>query len=214
MNDTELDQRLAEVAGVTNDIRMHETLVRLGRDAAVEIQSGSSSRQTQSPRPRRHRGWGVAAAVAGAAVLLTAGTTAAAYYLGIPPFQSLDEGALRTTQSIPMHYTARNGVEIKCRIFLEFMNVPSTQVMEVDDAIKDHDWTGFGQRLYDAQPNLPPAPPLSVSLSPQDPVEAAEVPAVFAFAKSVLPEIHLFGAGGPDAPQLSGIGESCVPSAQ
>jgi hypothetical protein len=214
MNDTELDQRLAEVVGGTNDVGLHETLVRLGRDAAEEIQSESSSQRRQSPRMRLHRGWGVAAAVAGAAILLTAGTSATAYYLGIPPFQSLDKGALRTTQSIPMDYTARDGVEIKCRIFLEFEHVPSAQVIEVDDAIKDHDWTEFGQTLYDAQRNLPAAPPRSVSLSPQDPVEAAELPAVFAFARSVLPEIHLFGAGGPDAPNLSSVDETCVPSAQ
>jgi hypothetical protein len=202
MNDEELDRRLDGIRTRTLEPGSEGTLAHLGRRAAT----GS-----ERPRIAGRVGWGVG--LAALAVVLTAGTTATAYYLQVPPFVELPAGSLRTAESIPLDYHTDNGIDIRCRIFLEFAHVDAAGVDAVDEAIRTHDWSDFGQGLYDAQTGLPPAPPLSESLSPQDPVGEAATAAVSTFAATVIPDLAEFPADG-DLPLLSGVDTTCVPSAQ
>lgn len=201
MNDEELDRRLAGVREHTERADVHDALAALGRNAPLE----------SAPTPRRSRlYWGIGLATA--AIALTAGTTTAAYYLRVPPFQSLPDGASRAAQSIPLNYDTDNGIEVRCRIFLEFENVDAASVAAVSDAIGGHDWGGFGQDLYDAQVGLPDAP--ADILNPQEPVSDAAVDASYEFAASVIPGLQFLGDGPREDPRLSAIAMTCRPDAQ
>jgi hypothetical protein len=201
MNDDELDRRLASVREHTEHSGAHDALAALGHTIRAE----------STPAPRRSRWyWGIGLATA--AIALTAGTTATAYYLGVPPFQSLPDGASRAAESIPLNYDTTNGIEIRCRIFLEFENVDAAGVAAVGEAIRDTDWSDFGHDLYIAQGDLPDAP--SDVLNPQDEINDAAVDATYAFAASVIPGLRFLGDGAENDPRLSAIATTCRPDAQ
>ena len=208
LTNDELDRRLALARGPETAPRIRDELRGLGRAARTEA-AASGAIPTRNPR----RTWVGGLALAGAAVVLTAGTTATAYYLQIPPFVGLNDGDIRTSESIPLRYETDNGVDIACRIFIDFSHAERDQVHEVDEAIRSTDWSHFGQDLYDAQPNLPDAPTLSESLNPQEPVKDAADSAVVGFASGVVPGLLILGEEG-DGPRLSSLIMTCVPSAQ
>ncbi len=210
MNDDELDRRLAGVRERTTLRTAADALHELGGLAAAVAHAesaGPAERRTPAPPPARGM-W--ALGLTAAAVTLTAGTTVTAFFLGVPPFQSVPSGTVRTAQSIPLDYETSNSVEIRCRMFLEFERAGSADVEAVDVAIRSRDWSGFGQSLYDAQADLPDAP--TDSLNPQDPVVNAATDAVYVFAATVLPGLGRFGEDR-DGPTLSGIATTCVPGA-
>ena len=198
MTDDELDERLAAARARTQIPSLHGAVVNVARSIAASSPRGGR-------RPRLILGLGLA----GAAIALTAGTTTTAYYLGIPPFQSLPDGALRTTESIPLDYVTDDAIEIRCSIFLEFENVDAAEVATVDEAIATHDWADFGQDLYAAQGALPPTP--RDSLNPQEEVSGAALEAVYDFAASSIPDLRLLGDGAASDPRLSAVATTCVP---
>lgn len=145
-----------------------------------------------------------------AGALLTAGTTLSAYYLQIPPFQGLPDGFIRTSESIPLNYVEDDGSEIRCRIFLEFERTDQSTVDRVDAAIAEHDWSAFGQDLYDSNPELPDLP--ADNLGPGDIMGPAGA-AAEDFANDVVPDVGGLGTR-PDGPAVGAIAATCLPSAQ
>ena len=197
MNDDELDRRLLTVREHTEHLGVRHALEALGRGVRVE--------STTAPR-RTKLNWGVGLGIA--AIALTAGTTTTAYYLGVPPFQSLPDGASRTSESIPLDYDMDDGTEIRCRVFLEFENVDAPGVAAVDAAIRTTDWTDFGQDLYDAQVEPPD------DSSAEGAVSDATVDATFAFAAMVIPGLGFMSDGAEDSPLLSAVATTCRPDAR
>jgi len=204
MNDDELDSRLALIREHTLVPSADPALRELGSDAARQV-----------TRPVRRRGhWGLGLGIAGALLALTAGTTATAYYLQIPPFQGIEDGAIRTTEPIPLSYRTDNGIEIGCLIYLDFSDSPASDIRAVDEAIRAEDWTDFGQDLYDSHPELPDAPPLAESLDPQEPIGDEAFDAAEDFAAGVIPGLGYLGDGVTDGPAIIAIGMTCRPDAQ
>lgn len=209
MNDDELDARLRTLGDRPVSPGAASALDRLAADALAE-----SRRPVAPPRSRRvHVSW--ALGLTAAALALTAGTTATAYYLGVPPFVSLGKHELRTSESIPLRFETRNDIEIRCLIFLDFTHTSQAQVDQVDEAIRDRDWSDFGQDLYDAHPELPDAPSLAESLNPQDPIGDEAFDAAFDLAAQVIPALRARHAHVDTGdPMVTGIDMTCRPDAQ
>jgi len=195
MNDDELDALLRQAA-------QPEAPAAATRDAVARARA--------QHRPRPHRRLLIGGAIVAGALALTAGTTLTAYYLRIPPFQGLPEGSLRTAGFIPLDYTSDEGIEVSCRVFLEFENVDSAGVARVDAAITATDWSTWGQDLYDGIANPIPQPAPAQNLNPQDDVMELYPVASYEFARDVIPNLGYLGAT-PNGPTLSGIATTCIP---
>ncbi len=115
--------------------------VRTGRG----VRSGAVGRRWRSA---------VVIPVGVAALALTGAGTVTAYQLSIPPFVGLDPGVERTTEGVPVNFRTDDGTEISCQAFVEFRDVTDQQRQQINDMVRSTDWTGYGQRTYDA---LPPA---------------------------------------------------------
>lgn len=210
MNDDELDSRLRLLGRQELPINAAHALDQLGADAFHEAGMAAPRRR---PTRRPHLAWGLG--LTAAVLALTAGTTATAYYLGVPPFVTLGRHELRTSEPIPLHYETRNKIEIGCLIYLDFTHTSQAQVDDVDEAIRQRDWSGFGQGLYDAHPELPDAPPLAESLNPQAPIDEDAFIAAYTLADSTIPDLaprHPHADSGD--PFVSGIDMTCRPDAQ
>lgn len=209
MNDDELDSRLQLLGRRDVSPGTTDALARLG--AAARHEARRPAPPQRSAR-RTHLAWGLG--LAAAALALTAGTTATAYYLGVPPFISLGKHELRTSEPIPLRYETRNQVEVGCLIYLDFTHASQAQVDDVDEAIGQRDWSDFGQDLYDAHPELLDAPSLDESLNPQVPIGEEAFDAAYALAADTIPELaprHLHA--DTQDPFVSGIDMTCRPDA-
>lgn len=138
MNDTEFDDLLGR-AGTTTAVRA-ETLDRL-----VD--------RTRAPRTsaRRRRPMVIGLAITGAVLLAAAASSSD--WMKIAPFQSLEEGMYRTQTAIPIDYVTTHGDREHCQAFLEYLDLSVQQSEQADAYVKQHDWTGLGQRTYDAHPS-------------------------------------------------------------
>jgi len=87
--------------------------------------------------------------VLAAAIALTAGASVTAAELSIPPFQTIDAGTERTTTAIPLNYVQTDGKPVRCLAFMEFKNLDAEHDTRVEAFIKTHEWSGFGQTIYD-----------------------------------------------------------------
>jgi hypothetical protein len=210
MNDDELDSHLQLIGRQELPTNAVDALELLGADLSRQAGNATTPRH---PARRSHFAWGLG--LAAAVLALTAGTTATAYYLGVPPFVTLGRHELRTSEPIPLHYETRNQVEIGCLIYLDFTHTSQAQVDDVDEAIQQRDWSDFGQDLYDAHPELPDAPPLAESLNPQAPIGEDAFVAAYTLADSTIPDLaprHPHADSGQ--PFVSGIDMTCRPDAQ
>lgn len=145
LDDAALDQRLAPwpepgqlVPGETLD-----NLVMATRVEALE----ATLTGARNPKKR----WVVPWVVGGVVVLAGAGTTAA-YQLGVPPFQTLEQGIERTARGIPVDYINHRDRAVHCEAFIEFTEVTNQQRQQINTLATGTDWTGYGQRLVDSIP--------------------------------------------------------------
>jgi len=111
-----------------------------------------------SPLGRRRPRWHVAAAVGVGAVLLAGAGSVTAYQLGVPPFQTLEEGLGRARVGVPVVYENSLGRTVECTAFIEYRDLDADQRAAVDDVAADDRWQGYGQRVLDDL-NIPQAGP-------------------------------------------------------
>lgn len=134
MNDEDF-ARLVEQAGQTTRAQAAtlDAVVARTRDAARR-------------RPHRRRGLVVGVAVAGAVLLAAAASSS--YWTKLPPFQSVDADMYRTQTAIPVDFTMQSGQRVHCEAFLEFKYLSVTQSEQAERYVQQHDWSGFGQSMY------------------------------------------------------------------
>lgn len=188
--DDALDRLLARAATTRKNDRVEAALAALVTEA-----------RRDAP-PRRRRRTGPTAVVVGFAIAgaLVGGTTMSAVWMQSPPFQEVPAGWTRTTEYIPLEWVSVAGEEERCRMYLELERARPGDIDALDAAIRAHDWSGFGQDLYDALPDSPTGPDVEG--------EVAQIagPAVQAFAVNVIPEI---GRAGTDDPAVGALATTC-----
>jgi hypothetical protein len=143
--------------------------------------------------------------VLAAAITLTAGASVTAAELSIPPFQTIGAGTERTTTAIPLDYVQTDGKPVRCLAFMEFENLNSAHDTRVEAFIKTHDWTGFGQTIYDRA--------VARAEGPTEVDQSMDIDApLYAEARTVFPGLPRSFAVDP-ATQLSFAGSSmsCTP---
>lgn len=141
-----------------DDTELDELLGRARTPWASEVSTEVSNlvdatKEHTRPRKAVRRTWSrslVWGGVAAGAVILTAGASVVAAQLGIPPFQSIEDGTQRTTAAIPVDYVESDGHEVRCLAFMEFRNLDPAADSKIEHFIKASDWTGFGQGLFDS----------------------------------------------------------------
>ncbi|MEC5171185.1 hypothetical protein [Glaciihabitans sp. GrIS 2.15] len=142
MDDKELDELLGRAT------------TPLASSVSTEVSNlVDATREHSRPRKAARRTWSrslVWGGVAAGAILLTAGASVVAAQMGIPPFQSIEDGTQRTTTAIPVDYVESDGHEVRCLAFMEFRNLDAAADSEIERFIKVSDWTGFGQGLFDS----------------------------------------------------------------
>lgn len=158
-----------------------------------------------SPRPtaRRSRRLRLAAVGLGAAVLLSAGTTLAAYQLSIPPFQTLPEGLERLEHPIPLDFVETDGTRRRCLVFLEFTNVSRSDLERLDRAVAERTWTAAEQREVTGTAGAP-APRTEDEVLPDTARDH-----LYAFALTVVPTLSDELPDGT-RPTFAGYGASCL----
>jgi hypothetical protein len=141
-----------------DDKELDELLGRARTPWASSVSTEASklvdaTREHTRPRKAARRTWSrslVWGGVAVGALILTAGASVVAAQLGIPPFQSIEDGSQRTTTAIPVDYIESDGHEVRCLAFMEFRNLDTAADSETEHFIKASDWAGFGQGLFDS----------------------------------------------------------------
>lgn len=202
MNDTELDDLL---------LRTAEPVSVEASEAAVEL-AERSRLQVASPVPRRRLFWRrptVATGVLGGCILLTAGTSLAAYQLSIPPFQTVPAGFQRLSNPVPVDYVRVDGTRMRCLAFAEFQNLSPEEYQRLDRFVATHDWSGFGQRVNgsDVAGRAQTHPEGSDDFS--DSLDAA----LYRQASQIIPGL-LLRQTAPGHPTYTGYGESCSEDAK
>lgn len=175
-------------------------------DHAAAAYIASLTRRVSTDR-RRSRLPVVLGIVAGS-IALTAATTVASSYLDLPPHVGLEGDDLRTNESVPLRYTTDEGAEVACRTWFDLRNADGALADELDEAIREHDWSSWGQDLYDSLPGLPPQP--SDILNPPDELNDAMVASLMDFVASAVPEL----TGGEAGPHVSALSTTCLPEDQ
>ncbi|UJP10130.1 hypothetical protein L2X99_17575 [Microbacterium sp. KUDC0406] len=135
MNDTELDELLARAA-------------RPLPIAADNLAASVADDVARGARSRRRRRWLIPALIAGA-FALTAGASLTAIQLAQWQGVSMPEGNVRSTVPIPLEWVTEDGHAERCGAWIELSDPGPGDRTALDDAIRAHDWSGFGQRLYD-----------------------------------------------------------------
>lgn len=160
-------------------------------------------RPTQRPHRRPSSRLRLAAVGLGAAVLLSAGTTLAAYQLSIPPFQTLPAGMQRLEHSIPLDFVEPDGTQRRCLVFLEFTDVDAADLERLDRAVADRAWTTDQQREVTGTAGGP-APRTEDEVLPDTAHDH-----LLEFAVTVVPTLS---DDLPDGrrPTFAGYGASCV----
>ena len=150
MDDAELDDLMARTAEPLT-ARTRAATVELAERSRLQLVEpqprGFRSLRRRSPGRRPARWLTIAAAVLGGAVVLTAGTSLAAYQLSIPPFQDIPDGIQRLTNPVPVDFDRVDGVHLHCLVFLEFRHLSTQDYQRMDSFIATSDWSLFGQRL-------------------------------------------------------------------
>jgi hypothetical protein len=175
-------------------------------EAAVEL-AERSRLQIATPASRRRPFWRrptIAAGVLGGCILLTAGTSLAAYQLSIPPFQTIPAGIQRLTNPVPVDYVSIDGTRMRCLAFAEFQNLSPEQYHRLDHFVAGHDWSGFGARLVQNGP----AADARTHAEESDAVTTLLDTALYRQASQIVPGL-LLRHTAPGHPTYAGYGESC-----
>lgn len=194
MDDLDLDQVLRRSAPVPPDAAVDTALL-----VARQVQGVASG--AEPLRRRRRPNWVAATAVA-ATLSLTGAGSLAAYQLGIPPFQGLEEGVQRAMTGIPVQYTNSLNQDVECLAFIEYRNLDAGQRDRIEQVGKDEHWDGYGQRVLDslAMPDASPEDQQSAVLDVLDKdLRAAALTAVPTMSES----------DASNGPVLAGWSTSC-----
>ena len=144
MNDQELDRRLA----IADPARA--TPAEL--DAVVD-------RLVQRPVPRRRRRGLAATATAGGALLLVgalaAFTDLDSFLLSVPPFATLDEGTVRTTDGLPYVPVGETDRGEQCAIWVDFGGLTAEDIASVNDYWSSADPTDFAAGVNERVGSVP-----------------------------------------------------------
>ena len=171
--------------------------------AAVSALVADARVESSHSRVRRGHRWALAAvALVAAAGLVTAGTAIAGLWATTPPYQELPDGWLRTTEPIPLGWIDADGETEDCRIYLDLERATPALIETLDEAIRDHEWTGLGQQLYDSLPGSPVGPNTEADVTD---LAAARV---MDFARDAIPGLGGFGDSGP---AIGAVATTCVP---
>ncbi len=133
MHDTQLDDLLASAITPLPE-HTARTAMRLAESTA--------------PRRRMRRRWVVPTIVVGAIVLTGgAGATAAtmSHWAGV----SMPLDNIRNEVPIPLDWVTDDGEHQHCRGWIEIRNPQPGDRDKLDAAVRAHDWSGFGQKVYD-----------------------------------------------------------------
>lgn len=183
MNDNEFDALLDRAAAPME--RRTAVEARLLADATMPARI----RRRERIRPR----WVLPAVVAGA-LLLTAGTATSSALLAHWAHVELPDGNIRNELPIRISWVTESGHEERCRVYLELRNPGPNDITTLDAAVRKHDWTGLGQRLYETTP----VPQADIDAGNADPEGEGRVgegltPVMQSFAQEVFPGIPWFG---------------------
>lgn len=199
MDDLDLDELLRRSAP-TPSTAASDTAVLLARQTrGVHAGATPLSRVGPARRPRR---WLVAAVAAGALALTGAGTLSA-YQLGVPPFQTLEDGVGRTATGIPVTYTNSLDRTVGCLAFIEYRNLDATQRADLERVARSAQWSGYGQRVLDALA-LPDASPETQNNAIREVLQQD----LWQAAHSAIPSmVHMQSSDGP---VFNGFSFSCA----
>lgn len=193
MNDIELDDLLARSISP-----LPSTVLR---DAGLLAEETMPARVRRGRMPRSR--WFVPAVVA-ASLVVTAGASITAIQLSQWPWVTMPEGNIRTTVPIPVDWVTDGGHSESCRAWIELRNPGEGDRAAVDAAIREHDWDGFGQKLYNAGTNVGGDP------DGERRVGEGLDPALISFTEHVMPGVLVFGEKG-DTVAVDALGMSCRP---
>lgn len=194
MDDQELDRLLSRVGRPQSDgsLAAATELIEATRE---EYRAGRQRKRWA----RKGLLWGGALT---AAALLTAGAGITAAQLGIPPFQSIEDGIQRIPVAVPVDYRETSGTPVHCLAFMEFRHLDNASEAELQSFVSRHDWSGFGQRVRDA----------GATERPTDFIDALDA-ALYREAEGVLPGLR-HGPIDTDATSFTGFGMSCTPQSE
>lgn len=190
-----------------NDLELDDLLARSisPLPSAVSQEAVLLARETMPTRVRRgrmpHTRWFFPAIVAGA-LALTAGASLSAVQLSQWPWVTMPANNVRSTVPIPVDWITDSGYSESCRAWIELRNPGVDDRATLDAAIQDHDWDGFGQKLYNAGTDVADDPDGEIRVSGQ------RDPALFAFTKKALPGVLIFGESD-ETVTLDTLGMSC-----
>lgn len=180
MNQAELDEVLASVANPLAEVAAVEA-----RRLAVATMPRRLKRGKR-PLPR----WLRPAVFAGVALALTAGASTTAVTMSHWGMVSMPLGNIRNETPIPLDWTSDTGVVETCKAWIEIQDPLPGDSEALDAAVGAHDWTGFGQRIYDESP----ADPNQSAGSRQ--MDVTLEPALKEFAQATFPGIPWMAADG------------------
>ncbi len=180
MRDDELDVLLARTAPEPDE----RALLRVAPSIAHLVHA------TRPTRRSHLRPWH--AVLAGTALVggfaLPAGITRNDAHLRVPPYVGIEDGAMRSNESIPVRYTTHDGHEVSCRTWIDVMDADQEVIDHIDDAIRGIDWSGFAQRTHDGLADPPPHDP--TSLNPDEATSDAVARALWAFSEPLVDEVR------------------------
>ena len=192
MNDAELDELLSASIAPLPVLASHEAASLAMASMPLRLRRG------RMPRPR----WLVPVIVAGS-LALTGAASITAYQLSVWPWVAIPTGHVRTIP-IPVDFTTDDGHVESCRAYVELRNAGDGDLTALNDSIGDHDWTGFGQQLYDT------GAPVMEDPDGESRVGDELLPALIAFTKAAIPGVLGLGEDG-EGVAIDALGMSCRP---
>ncbi|WP_375387935.1 hypothetical protein [uncultured Amnibacterium sp.] len=179
-----------------DDIEFDDLLRRAGATTAVRAETlDELVDRTRARRRTAHRRKPVLIGLAVTGAVLLAAAATSDYWTKISPFQSLETGMYRTPTAIPVDYVTTSGVHEHCQAFLEYLDLSVQQSEQAEAYVEQHDWTGLGQRTYDA-------------VDEADVSDALD-PVMNAAAAAAVPSAAPKGSGGDHA-RISGWSMVCA----
>lgn len=198
MDTTDLDDQLSSMAEPLPQAADLEAR----RIAAATVPS--RSRKGRALRPR----W-VLPVVVSAAVALTAGAGTATVMMSHWGGVSMRLENVRNTEPIPINWVTGTGHEEICRAWIELRNLSPGDVAKLDSAIGAHDWSGLGQRLYEAAGNRADDP------DGETRVRGGLTSELQHFANETFPGIYWLSESGQNTERtVDAWGMTCAPEAK
>lgn len=195
MDTTDLDNMLGSMA---------EPLPQAAEDEARRVAGATMPSRLRNGRAPRAR-WLVPVIVSGA-VALTAGVGTAAITMSHWGGVSMPLENVRNNDPIPVHWTTETGHQEECRVWIELRNPSLGDLAVLDAAIVSHDWSGLGQRTYDAVESRPGDP------DGESRVSDGIAPVIQTFVGETFPRVDWMGDGTASSERaVAAWGMTCVP---